>query len=175
MKPLLIGIVGNRNTGKTTFTLKISQSLGDRRKRISVIKFSSSHYSLDPEGKDSSLYRNTNANPIIFASPFETVTYEKRTERSSLQNLLKLIPETTDLILCESYPAMLPQIPLIFIVKSQQDFEELYQRYNYQEPILIIKSPLIQKEKLLQVADYFSFDEKEDLTKISQIILDLCS
>ncbi len=171
MTPLLIGIVGSKNTGKTTFTLKCSKLLGNYGIDLSVIKFSSSGYSLEPEGKDSNLFRNTPANPIIFTSPFETVTYKRVSQRSGIQDILKLIPESSELVLCESYPASFPQIPLIYIIKDFHDFKNTKVRYNNQEPILIIESlPSKEKSTSMELRT-LSIDLEKDIQEITEKIL----
>ncbi|MHA1993129.1 MAG: molybdopterin-guanine dinucleotide biosynthesis protein B [Candidatus Hodarchaeales archaeon] len=166
MVPLLIGIVGSRNTGKTTFTLKCSQLLGETGLTIFVIKFSSSHYSIDPEGKDSALYHDSNVNSVIFTSPYETVTYKRVTTRSNLDELQKLVPESVDIVLCESYPPSFPKIPLIFVIRSFKDYEETKLRYNNQEPILVIKSPSTKKKVQIEELNTLSVEVNEDRKEI---------
>ncbi|MHA1975558.1 MAG: molybdopterin-guanine dinucleotide biosynthesis protein B [Candidatus Hodarchaeales archaeon] len=173
MNPLLIGIVGSRNTGKTTFTLDCCKLLDEIGKTVLVIKFSSSHYSIDPDGKDSALFRTSNINTVIFSSPFETVTYQKVTSRSSLDEIRKLIPDDIDIVLCESYPSTYPKIPLIYVVRSDTDFEETKLRYSLQEPIFVIKSSSTEKDDYFIKKNTFSITNMEEKKEIRYRLLQL--
>ena len=164
MKPLLIGIVGSRNTGKTTFTLKCSQLLGKAEITVLIIKFSSSHYSIDPDSKDSALFHGSTTNRVIFSSPYETVTYTKVKTRSTLEELTKLVPE--NVVLCESYPSSYPKIPLIFIINSVDDYKETKLRYNNQEPIFIIKTPPTKTKNQLNGLNTLSINVEKDQSEI---------
>ena len=173
MIPLLIGIVGAKNTGKTTFTLACSTLLEEIGKTVLVIKFSSSQYSIDPNNKDSALFRASNVRAVIFSSPFETVTYQKVTSRSSKDELLKLVPDGIDIVLCESYPATYPKIPVILVVRNNKDYEETKHRYSYQKPLFIIKSSSTDKEEILSEITTFSLDNMEDKKEVRYRILQL--
>ncbi|MCK5342744.1 MAG: molybdopterin-guanine dinucleotide biosynthesis protein MobB [Candidatus Heimdallarchaeota archaeon] len=168
MIPLLIGIVGCRNTGKTTFTLECSKSLGEIGKTVSIIKFSSSHYTMDPTSKDTALFHNSDVETVIFTSPYETVTYRKIVNRSSLEDLLKLVPDSVDIVLCESYSSMFPKIPLIFVVRNNNDYEETKLRYNNQEPIFVITTPSPDKRSHIRGINTLSIveDKKKIIDKI---------
>lgn len=172
MNPLLIGIVGSRNTGKTTFTLECSKSLCEIGKSVSIIKFSSSHYTLDPTTKDSALFHSSAVGTVIFTSPYETVTYQKITSRPSLEDLLKLVPDSIDIILCESYSASFPIIPLIFVAKNNKDYEETKLRYNDQKPIFVITSPSSAKKIHIRGLNTLSIveDRKEILDQICLLL-----
>ncbi|MFX1515918.1 MAG: molybdopterin-guanine dinucleotide biosynthesis protein MobB [Promethearchaeota archaeon] len=133
----LVGIVGSRNTGKTTTTTNLTNFFVNQGLKTAIIKFMQHKFNIDPSHKDSASLRRTKATTIISTSPYETVLFQKTEQRSDLQTLLQHIPPGIDIVFCESYPSKFPSIPLIFTCKNIADFYETKKRYNYQNPLFI--------------------------------------
>ena len=137
MGNIIVGIVGSKNTGKTTTTTNLTDFIVDRGLRVAIIKFMLHKFELDPSHKDSATLRKTKATTIISNSPYETVVFQQTDQRTDLQTLLQYLPPTIDIVFCESYPSKFPIIPLIFACKNVEDFYETRKRYNSQDPLFI--------------------------------------
>ena len=137
MSPLHIGIIGSRNTGKSTLTVKVCNALISSGKNVKIIKFSHSHYSFESNTKDSAIFHESKAKDVIFTSPFETVLYKKTKTRLSIKDLNKFISKETDIILCESYPSNFPTIPSIYTIKGKTDYSVTKVRYKDFNPFLL--------------------------------------
>jgi molybdopterin-guanine dinucleotide biosynthesis protein MobB len=175
MKPLIVGIVGSRNTGKSTFTIKLSNFIITKGMKVAIIKYSQSHYTMEPESKDSALFHKSKAENVIFSSPYETVSYLKNFQEmhTPLDELLKLVSDETDIVLCESYPSKFRAIPCIFVVKDTSDFVETKARYNEQRPLFISGPYTETHQGNLEGFPLLSFDRSEDLPVISKVIEEL--
>ncbi|MCK4849478.1 MAG: molybdopterin-guanine dinucleotide biosynthesis protein MobB [Candidatus Heimdallarchaeota archaeon] len=171
MKPLLIGIIGSKNTGKSTFTVACSNSLFLLGKKVAIIKFSHSHYSFEPDTKDSAIFHETSAKNIIFTSPYETVLYKKTSKRLTLKKLKKFISNDIDIILCESYPSNFPVIPSIFTIKSKTDYNETKMRYSAFKPFFITGIYTDTHTGILDGVPILRITNKDDESKITKLIL----
>jgi len=172
MYPLLIGIIGGRNTGKSTLTVACGNALSLLGKNVAIIKFSHSQYSLEPNTKDSAIFHKTTAKEIIFTSPYETVLYKKTTKRLSLKFLKKFISNDIDIILCESYPSNFPTIPVIFTIKNMNDYNETKTRYKSFRPFFLTGIYADTHTGVLDGVPLLKISNKTDEAKIVKLILD---
>ncbi len=171
MSPLVIGIIGSRNTGKSTFTVACSNALSLLGKNVAIIKFSHSHYSFEPDTKDSAIFHETLAKNIIFTSPYETVLYKKTNKRLSLKYLRKFISNDIDIVLCESYPNSFPAIPSIFTIKSKTDYNETKIRYKAFRPFIVTGIYTDTHTGVLDGVPLLKISNKTDEPKITKLIL----
>ncbi|MHA2306346.1 MAG: molybdopterin-guanine dinucleotide biosynthesis protein B, partial [Candidatus Hodarchaeales archaeon] len=98
MKKYLVGIVGNKNTGKTTSTRNLTDIFFTAGYKVAIIKFSHHKFDLDPSHKDSAKLRNSKAAVIISNTPYETVIYQPREERLELCSLIENIPNDVNIV-----------------------------------------------------------------------------
>ena len=171
MSPLLLGIVGSKNTGKSTFAVEASKALTLTGKKVAIIKFSHSHYSFEPNTKDSAIFHESSAKDIIYTSPFETVLYKKTESRLDIKNLKKFISKEIDIILCESYPSNFPVIPSIYTIKSKTDFEETKVRYKDFTPFLLTGIYADNHTGVLDEIPILKITDKTDASRILALIL----
>ena len=173
MNQILIGVVGSKNTGKSTFISKCCKFLTDEGYKIAIIKFSHSQFTLDPKNKDSLLFRGSQAKTFVFAGPFEQVTYQKLQDRKTSQEILSEIEIDVDIVFCESYPSESKQIPLIFTIKDINDYLETKKRYNRQKPIFITGNTNNVSSDLLDDIPVLDFDQIHHQTEIARLILSM--
>jgi molybdopterin-guanine dinucleotide biosynthesis protein MobB len=171
MEKYLIGIVGSRNTGKTTSTINLVNIFSTNGYEVGIIKFSSHKFDIDPSHKDSALLRNTKADVIISSTPHETVIYQRKRQREDLNSLIKRIPEEVNIVFCESYPSDFPILPLIFVCDDVHDYYETKKRFGKQKPLFI--TGIISNQSILKLEHNLILSNKNPthLEKAKQIIL----
>ena len=171
MNSKAIGIVGNRNSGKTTFTIELSEYLASKDLKVAIIKFMHHAYSLDPKNKDSALFRSTRARYIISASPYEIVSYEPVSKRIKVSQLLKKVPSGIDYVLIESYPAESDlKLPLIFVCKDSEDFEEIKLRFTPDKPLFITGRILNENKKKIDGILILTLEVENDKKLINNLL-----
>ena len=131
-----VGIVGSKNTGKTTTTVNLTEAFFTAGYKVAIIKFMHHKFDFDPKHKDSVTLRKTKADTIISTSPYETVLFQHTNRQADLLTLLNYISDDTKVVFCESYPSRFPHIPLVFVCKNTADYYETKERFK-QKPILI--------------------------------------
>lgn len=109
--PVIIGVYGTSNTGKTTLIEKIIKQLSKEGYTVATIKKTEKHICLDTPGKDTWRHHKAGATLIIFSSAIETDFLVKTHIKTA--EIIPIISEfgTYDLILVEG--ADDPQIPKI--------------------------------------------------------------
>jgi molybdopterin-guanine dinucleotide biosynthesis protein B len=68
MKPPLFGIVGWKNSGKTTLMAKLIENFAARGLRVAAIKHAHHAFDIDHEGRDSFRYREAGASTVAVSS-----------------------------------------------------------------------------------------------------------
>ncbi|UCG90592.1 MAG: molybdopterin-guanine dinucleotide biosynthesis protein MobB [Candidatus Heimdallarchaeota archaeon] len=171
MVKYIVGIVGSRNTGKTTTTTNITDTLVKKGFKAAIIKFMSHRFDFDPAHKDSALLRKTKATTILSASPHETVLFQKTDQRTDLHTLLRYLPLEIDDVLCESYPSTFPVIPLIFVCQNIEDYYNTKERFKDRKPLFITGIIVTEGIDTLEGIPVLSNDVSDHLQQALELIL----
>ena len=100
----IFGIVGWKDSGKTTLVEKLIYEMRDRNLIVSTVKHVHSSFDIDHEGKDSHRHRSAGAFEVLVSSVqrFALIgEWDEGKENSLGTNLKKLSP--VDLVLVEGY------------------------------------------------------------------------
>jgi molybdopterin-guanine dinucleotide biosynthesis protein MobB len=100
----VVGIVGWKNSGKTTLVEKLVQELTARGLRVSTIKHAHHDFDIDHPGKDSYRHRLAGAHEVVVASAHRwALLHEHRgAPEPSLPDLLAKL-EPCDLVVVEGF------------------------------------------------------------------------
>lgn len=100
----LFGVVGWKNTGKTTLVAKLIEEFTRRGARVAAVKHAHHSFDVDHEGRDSWRFREAGAVRVAVSSPVRwAIMAELRDEpEAALPDLLRHI-EGVDLILVEGF------------------------------------------------------------------------
>lgn len=112
MKHNIIGVVGWKNSGKTTLVAGLVQEFTGRGLRVSVVKHAHHTFEIDQPGKDSYRARNAGAAQVAIVSAGRwALIHELRNEpEPSLEEILSQI-RPCDLLIVEGYKtATIPKI-----------------------------------------------------------------
>ena len=98
----IIGVVGWKNTGKTTLIEKLIKEFNNRNRSISTIKHSHHNFSVDQQGTDSFRHFNAGAKETILASDKKWVKFSRQICDSNLSDLIEqIIP--VDIVMVEGF------------------------------------------------------------------------
>ncbi|MDB4831663.1 molybdopterin-guanine dinucleotide biosynthesis protein B [Hyphomicrobiales bacterium] len=119
-KPFSIGIVGLKNTGKTTLITNIIKILVKKKYNISTIKHAHHEVQIDEPGRDSHQHRIAGAHQVILSTNNKWALMNNCEETPNLEYLINKF-EKTDIVLVEGYKNS--KIPKIEVRR--------YEKYDY--------------------------------------------
>ena len=140
----IVSVVGKKNTGKTSLTVKIIEELTKRGYNVASIKHS--HHTMEMDKENTDTWRHKNAGSNVVVGIGSTTFFNVRKEMD-LNRLLFLIKHLDD---------------VDFVVI------EGFKRYNYPK---IITSPDVEDEYTIKQVDSFAItqEELEDLVDLIEI------
>ena len=129
----IVSIVGKKNTGKTSLTVKVIEELTKRGYNVASIKHSHHSIEMDKENTDTWKHKQAGANLVVGVG---STTFFNARQEMDLNRIL-------------------------FLIKHYGKFDyviiEGYKRYNYPK---IITSPDVRDEYTIKEVDSFTIDEK---------------
>lgn len=114
--PVVIQVVGYKNSGKTTLIGALLQHWSTQGKKIAVIKHDAHEFQMDHAGTDTYAHTQAGAAAIAISSATRTAIIEQHT--SSLDELISRFVSGYDLILVEGFKQA--HYPKIVIVADEQ-------------------------------------------------------
>ena len=127
----IIGVVGWKDTGKTTLIEKMIKEFNIRNLTVSTIKHSHHNVSLDQQGTNSFRHFNAGAKETILASDTKYIKFSKTISEheTSLDYLIKqIIP--VDIVIVEGLKAVVTEkLKLLIILTRENHYIKLTKQY----------------------------------------------
>jgi molybdopterin-guanine dinucleotide biosynthesis protein B len=128
----IIGVVGRKNSGKTTLIESVVQELTRRGYKVATAKhINKKGFSIDTEGKDTWRHSRAGANPVTSVSDIETAVLIKNGETQfSPDQLFRFTPET-DVIVLEGFSRLVlddKNIGKILCIRSREEYKDFREK-----------------------------------------------
>ncbi len=146
-KPIIFGVYGNSDSGKTTLIVHLVRQLTKEGYRVATMKQTKKEISIDTENKDTWRHYTAGAHLVVFSSPCETDFLFHKT--MSTREIVRRISEFGgfDCILIEGVDD--PAIPKIQIGPGKKRTNTIASyKGNLKEIIILIKKELKRKQSL---------------------------
>ncbi len=122
---LIVSLIGLKKCGKTTTAEALIGEFRRRGFRVGAVKFMpNSTLTLDVEGKDTWRHRNAGAEFVISLSRGEIGYIGNVEGRATIDDALNIVPEGTDILVCEGYNTTDPGIIKIILARDPPSLEE---------------------------------------------------
>ena len=160
----VIGIVGLKNSGKTTTIKDLIKYFNSKKLVVGTIKHAHHNFEIDKEGTDSFIHRQSGAQEVIISSSKRWAKIEERTNKKerSLKYLIKKI-ERSDILLIEGFK------------KDNHKKIEIYRKVDTNNKPLYTKLKnvveIVTNDKISTKLPIFKLEEIE---KIARFILNNC-
>jgi len=101
----VMGVIGWKNSGKTTLVVALVQELTHRGYRVATVKHAHHAFDIDQPGKDSYLHRKAGAQDVIVSSGSRWAHMHEIADEAEpeLIDLLPRLPDEVDIILVEGF------------------------------------------------------------------------
>ena len=155
----IIGVVGWKNTGKTTLIEKLISEFNNRNLTVSTIKHSHHNFSVDREGTDSFRHFNAGTKETILASEQKWIKFSRqREDKPNLSYLIKqIIP--VDIVIVEGFKAS--DHKKVEVVDSTSDEKPLYETDKTvcgiiinQNKIKNVVLPQFERDEVQKICDF---------------------
>ena len=98
----IIDVAGLKKSGKTTVVENLVQELSSRGYKVGTVKkIHIPGFTIDQEGKDTYRHKQAGAEFVISLAPEEVALIKQLHGRRELSEILDLIPDDTDFLVCE--------------------------------------------------------------------------
>lgn len=101
--PPLVGFVGKKNSGKTTFLEKLVRVLKSRGLTVAFIKHDVHGFEMDREGTDTWRLAQAGADSVMISSPSALASLEKIAAEKKLDELAGRVDGSVDIIVVEGF------------------------------------------------------------------------
>lgn len=161
----IIAIVGSKNTGKTSLSVRVIEELVDRGYSVGSIKHSHHNMEVDTEGKDTWKHRQAGSEMVIGSGANSFVVLDEELELSQLLFMIKSLKDP-DYVVIEGYK----QYPYANI--STSDFKDDYtikqvDSFNLSEEDIVDLVDVVEKQSFgfLENMDYkkYGFKSSEEM------------
>ena len=112
-EPVVLGVVGRPNNGKTTLIEKLIPELTARGLRIGAVK-RVARFDIDVPGKDSWRHSQAGADAYAVGSPGKVAFVARRQEEATLEEIVARFFGGFDVVICEGYRREAPDVVEVF-------------------------------------------------------------
>jgi len=112
-EPVVLGIVGRPNNGKTTLIEKLIPELTARGLRVGAVK-RVAKFDIDVPGKDSWRHSRAGAEAYAVGSPGKVAFVARRQEEATLEEIVARFFGGFDVVICEGYRREAPDVVEVF-------------------------------------------------------------
>ena len=136
---MIVSLIGLKKSGKTATAENLIREFGRRGLRVGSVKFMpNSRLTIDVKGKDTWRHRQAGADFVISLSKGEIAFIGKLEGRADIGNAIDLVPEGTDVLICEGYNSPDPGIIKILCARDEGQVEETIRIRGIREGFLAV-------------------------------------
>ncbi|RLF12519.1 MAG: molybdopterin-guanine dinucleotide biosynthesis protein B [Thermoprotei archaeon] len=147
MKPIIVAVVGGKDTYKTRAVELLTSYFTSRGLRVAALKHLHHVETIDKEGKDTWRFAKAGAKVVVAASHSE-VAVLKKDVAWSLKGLIKLVEEEVDVVIIEGFKSFVSDeesFMKIVTAKTVNELEDLLGQLK--PPIAAITGPVAKQLK----------------------------
>ena len=169
----VVSVIGLKKTGKSTVVEKLVSALVARGHRVGTIKsMARMDTTLDIQGKDTWRHQEAGASFVIAQTGVETVFFQRHMEngKKPLKELLRLVPEETEFLVCEGLAERFSAVVEIVCLKKEEAWEETLVERKPQN-IIALSGILGNEKEEFQDYPFFNVLDLEDLDLLMELVL----
>ena len=168
----IISVVGLKKSGKTTSVEHLVRSLAERGYRVGPIKsMVHSHFTIDVEGKDTYRHKEAGADFVISLSRNETAYIENNPKRQTIDEVSRLFPEDTDVVVAEGLYDTGPGIYQLVALRSRDAYGSTMKVRNIGDNVVAFTGIFSETEDELEGIPVVDTTDEDALEAFMKIII----
>ena len=126
----MVAVIGKKNSGKTTVTVRLAAELGRRGHRVMTIKHGAHTFNIDPSTTDTYRhYHEGEAEKVAMVAPDKFALIERWGHELGPEEVASRYMADADIVICEGFKrSLLPKV-------------EVYRREVHAEPLYSANAP----------------------------------
>lgn len=170
---IIVSLIGLKKSGKTTCVEALVREFKARGMKVGTVKsMVRSGFTIDTEGKDTWRHQKAGADFVISLSKNERAFIERRENRSSLEDILPLVPEGTEILVCEGVEDPDPCILRIVVAKSPEMLSETFDVRGAQENVIALTGIMANETHEHEEYPVFDCTNAEETSQLANLIID---
>ncbi|MCK4758282.1 MAG: molybdopterin-guanine dinucleotide biosynthesis protein B [Thermoplasmata archaeon] len=169
---IIVSLIGLKKSGKTTTAEALISEFKARGYKIGGVKWMvQAGFTIDTEGKDTWRQKRAGADFVISMSKDELALIQNRPERPSFDDILALVPDDTDILICEGVETDHPDVIKMIIAKSPELLADTFEVRDIGDGVIAL-SGIIANE-ITEHPDYpvFNCTEPDGVKGLADLIL----
>ena len=143
----IIDVAGLKKSGKTTVVENLVQELSSRGYKVGTVKkIHIPGFTIDQEGKDTYRHKQAGAEFVISLAPEEVALIKQLHGRRELSEILDLIPDDTDFLVCEELNENRDEISYIITLNNLDQLDKTLQVRSIGKKIVAISGVVSNNE-----------------------------
>jgi len=165
---LIVAVVGNRKSGKTTAIETMIQGLTKRGRKVAAIKhIPEEDFTMDTEQKDTWRYTKSGAQTVASVAPHEIAIVKKvDTTKFSLNQIIRICEKNFDLLILEGFRKLVEKKPTVQKIIAARTMKEVLDASRNYKPILAFVGPLPSQATKLKIPYINPFKDPEKLVNL---------
>ena len=170
---IVVSLVGLKKCGKTTTAEALISEFKSRGMRVGGVKWMvHSSFTIDTEGKDTWRQKKAGADFVISMSENEMAFVQNRPERPGFDDVLGLVPEDTEVLVCKGLEGDIPGAKTIVLAKSPELLEETMKIRGTRNNIIALSGMMANQSNHHQDYPVFNCTRSEDVKALADLILE---
>jgi molybdopterin-guanine dinucleotide biosynthesis protein MobB len=170
---IIVSLIGLKKSGKTTCVEALVREFKSRGMKVGAVKsMVHSKFTIDTEGKDTCRHQQAGADFVVSLSKDEVAYIEKKPTQSRLDEFMRLIPEDTDILICEGLHDMDQRITRILVAKSTEFLAETFSVRGAQENVIALTGIIANETKENRKYPVFNCTWPDEVKELADLILE---
>ena len=168
---IIVSFIGLKKSGKTTCVEALVKEFNNRGRKVGSVKsMVHSNFTIDTEGKDTWRHQQAGADFVISLSGNELAYLERREGRASLEEILNIVPEDTDILICEGLEVEEPQVMKIVVAKSIENLAETFEIRGVKSGVIALTGIMANERKEHEEYPVFDCTDDRDVGLLADLI-----
>jgi molybdopterin-guanine dinucleotide biosynthesis protein MobB len=170
---IVVSLVGLKKCGKTTVAEALIREFKSRGYKVGGVKvMHHASMTIDTEAKDTWRQKEAGADLVVSLSKSELGYIERLEKPASLVDALRIIPEDTDILICEGLTDTAPEILRIVLAERPELLPETFEVRGHGENVIALSGIMANETRVHPDYPVFNCTEEEDTGRLADLILE---